>query len=54
MSDRLQVWRSIISLSFTLTCLYNILRFFSAAKMTIFSSVYILIFAQNIDCGYTL
>ena len=32
----------------------NIQRFFTAVKMTIFSQIFFHIFAQNIDCWYTL
>ena len=41
----------------TQTCLCNILRYFTAVKMIIFQMKNcdcFLIFAQNIDCGYTL
>ena len=32
----------------------NILQFFTAVKMTILVDFFFHIFAQNIDCGYTL
>ena len=41
----------------TQTCLFNILRYFTTVKMKIFqvkNCDIFLIFAQNIDCGYTL
>ena len=41
----------------TKTCLCNLVQIFTAVKMAIFHSKNLdnfLIFAQNIDCGYTL
>ena len=45
------------SMNITQTCLYNIQQYFTAVKNNNFQMKncdIFLIFAQNIDCGYTL